>query len=109
MERDYKKLYEKAFKRAKEDYDNVNTSNCERRRLETIFPELPELKESEDEGIRKKLIQFFEEVEHTSTWSEEDEDTLNTIVSHIRNDGRYSSPDLANEYADFVLSLKPNH
>jgi len=54
---------------------------------------------------KKELIK----IEQNPAWSEEDEDTLNTIVSHIRNDGRYSSSNLANEYADFVLSLKPNH
>lgn len=48
-------------------------------------------------------------LEPKQEWSEEDEETLNIIANHIRNDGRYSSPILANKYADFILSIKPKN
>lgn len=50
--KDYGKLLEKA----KLAYRNC-ASNAERRRLESIFPEL-KVAEDEDDGIRKDLIEF---------------------------------------------------
>jgi len=50
--------YEKLLDKAKEAYNNCAT-DAEKRRLETIFPEL---KESEDERMRKEIIQYIKDL-----------------------------------------------
>ena len=52
------KRYDNMFERLKEMYNNNKTNVVARLICERYFPEL---KESEDERIRKKLVQFFKE------------------------------------------------
>ena len=72
--------------------ENIRAKQCE-----IIFPEL---KESEDERIRKELISFLQsydtlltqkfiawlekQSEQKSTWSEEDEYILNETIQHLK-------------------------
>ena len=91
METSYKEKYERALAKAKEQYNFPCMRSC-MGILEEIFPEL---KESEDEKIRKEIVRFIQmEVEDeivgnkwlawlgkqkgniggiSPTWSEEDE------------------------------------
>ena len=50
------KAHEKAFRIAQELYNDPNSSNVGKGYVYTVFPEL---KESEDERIRKELINYF--------------------------------------------------
>lgn len=79
---DYKEKYKQALKRARIDYDDKNTSNYERRKLEKIFPELAE---SEDEKIRKVLIKgltAMKEIHHHTTFSD-DAININDAISWL--------------------------
>ena len=59
---DYEKAYKQALERAKELLLGNEHSNTIRSYFEHIFPELrPELRESEDERIRKALIMLVQE------------------------------------------------
>jgi hypothetical protein len=63
---DYKALYEEARERAKEALDTLPTDN------ETVvFHIFPDLKESEDERIRKALVKHFQEKKNCvgDTWA----------------------------------------
>ena len=53
---DYKTLYEQRIERAKEEIKKCGDNKGRIRMIENIFPEL---KESEDERIRKELIQYL--------------------------------------------------
>ena len=50
------KAYDEAIKRAREWYNNPNSSSIGKSYLYAVFPELAE---SEDEKIRKEMISFF--------------------------------------------------
>jgi hypothetical protein len=64
---DYKELYNKALEKAKFYYNNC-PSNPEKNKLEGMFPVL---KESEDEKIRKALIEVFKKkLERGYEWVE---------------------------------------
>ena len=56
---DYEKGYKDALERAKKIHDNRNASNSRKEWIESIFPELAE---SEDERIRKALVNEFEHI-----------------------------------------------
>lgn len=61
---DYKKKYEQALTNARQEYNT--TENVERKQwLEELFPEL---KESEDEKIRKALINGFNKFDKSAVW-----------------------------------------
>ena len=55
----YEKKYKEALERAKQWYDDSNITIGLKGNLEDIFPEL---KECEEESIRKELISFFKEI-----------------------------------------------
>ena len=63
---DYKKKYEEALERAKKYYNRELYAECNGSLVEDIFPEL---KESEDERIRKAIIEFFQLQEDNTTYS----------------------------------------
>ena len=64
----YEKKYKEALEKAKKEWSNNldNAYKNYRERLEIIFPEL---KESEDEIIRKSIIEFFESQDDNTTYS----------------------------------------
>ena len=57
---DYEKKYKEALERAREWYNNPNSSSVGKAYLYAVFPELKE-NEDEDERIRKALINFFDD------------------------------------------------
>jgi len=86
---DYEKAYNEALERAKFYYGNC-PSESEKKKLEKLFPEL---RESEDERIRKEIRNFLidmeckkewiaymeKQKEQKPAWSEEDENALKYI------------------------------
>lgn len=103
---DYKEKYEQALERAR----NIRFGNPQSATANTVCEEIfPELKESEDERIRKWCISHFRECfrvtkdnveyqeylnnkvipwlerlgEQKPTWSEEDEKILNSIIEDV--------------------------
>ncbi len=104
---DYEKRYKEALERAKEywETDDDNTLDVKvRRTMEYLFPEL---KESEDERIKKELIAIFKgqipytskedaeryitwlekQVEQKHTWNEEDEERLQSCLNILQAKG----------------------
>lgn len=75
------KAYDEALKRAKEWYDNPNSSSIGKGYIYAIFPEL---KESEDEKIRKRISQAlhgdvldFDEIIQADAWLEKQGEQTN--------------------------------
>ena len=122
---DYEKAYKEALERASriKDYNTIATPQ---ETAESIFPEL---KESEDERIRKELIQFIEDYPEMlpngrysrfdffawlqkqrepklMEWSEEDEKNLRQCIEIV---GGYEIDyDNANpHYSNWLKSLRP--
>lgn len=62
------KRYDEVFNAAKEWYNNPNSSNIGKSYLYAVFPEL---KESEDEKIRKELIGFLRNIPNSNYTCEE--------------------------------------
>ena len=56
---DYEQKYKEALKKAKKELDTCGSQDCDAARQ--IFRLFPELKESENERIRKALIKYFSE------------------------------------------------
>ena len=105
---DYKQKYEQAFEKAKEVYNRKDATDGGKLILESMFPDL---KESNDEKIRKGLIQHLKELskvkdlshtpikfkqyydvwiswlekqcEQKLAWSEEDEKILNLSLENL--------------------------
>ena len=84
---DYKKKYEMAFERAKIEL-NADTTQGTKNVLMTVFPEL---KESEDERIRKRLIEFFEDWGETKShcWGK----SVNKILAWLEKQGEQKASD----------------
>lgn len=62
---DYEKAYKDALERARELYNNPNSSSIGKAYLYTVFHEL---KESEDEKIRKTLLETFRNFDADGTF-----------------------------------------
>ena len=58
MEMDYKKLYEQAFEKIKDLYDNYDEISCLVDMKQEFEKAFPQLKESDDERIRKKIVEL---------------------------------------------------
>lgn len=126
--KDYSKLLEKA----REAYKNCATG-AEKRRLETIFPEL---KEVGDEYIKQRILEYFKDLNRQGyqteewiswiekqggqkpDWNEKDKKMLNRIIEEIRPIGE--CPDYPTnkerdyyygltDMVDWLESLKPNN
>ena len=129
---DYRKLYEDALERARKAYNHSIEEgwNCDKGIYEAIFPQL---KESEDERIRKELIKFFSEISVCESefnkwsncdvkkwiawlekqgerkWSDKDEEMLKEIISVLEGNNVHTTKMLY-EYANWLKSIKPqNH
>lgn len=99
---DYEKTYKNALKRARVAYKDEDRHL--KATLERIFPEI---QESEDEGIRKELIEYFrwntwntqilnnfdnrdviawleKQGEQKPKWSDEDEEMIDKIIDYIQ-------------------------
>lgn len=61
---DYKKMYEEAFKRA-EQVHKYSSNIAEIKRMENIFPEL---KESEDKKVKRKIINLIKKSNELGGW-----------------------------------------
>ena len=113
---DYEKKYKEALERAEKALEVFGTDKCEGARQ--IFSLFPELKESEDEKVRKALIRFHKssididgikgddilawlekQGEQKSAWSEEDEEELYIAISTLNEAGQHDS-------AKWLKSLK---
>ena len=57
---DYKKKYNDALERARDLMSNQNYSDLDKLLIETIFPELKDVKEDENTRIKKVLIDYFQ-------------------------------------------------
>ena len=57
---DYKKKYNDALERARDLMSNQNYSDLDKHLIETIFPELKDVKENENTRIKKVLIDYFQ-------------------------------------------------
>lgn len=57
---DYKKKYNDALERARDLMSNQNYSDLDKHLIETIFPELKDVKEDENTRIKKVLIDYFQ-------------------------------------------------
>ena len=84
---DYEKVYKEALERAREWYNNPNSSSIGKSYLYAVFPEL---KESKDDKIRKAIIAHIESLKHYDSyygvspkemvaWLEKQGDTSETI------------------------------
>lgn len=127
---DYEKAYKEALERARDLHDNhplgqpQTWTTCEK-----IFPEL---RESEDERIRKEIIQsikdnmcvihkdkclsWLEKQGEQHSWSEEDEYQINTILHGLdlkrelyKKEGNQVEEKRYKTQYDWLKSLKPNH
>lgn len=58
METDYKKIYEQAFEKIKDLYDNYDEISCLIDMKQEFEKAFPQLVESDDEKIRKAIISF---------------------------------------------------
>lgn len=127
---DYEKKYKEALERARNLHkdaidmgENIRAKQCE-----IIFPEL---KENEDERIRKALIRFHKSTididgikgadviawlekqgEQNSVWSEEDDAHVNSLLKRLeglcRNE--FTTTRFAiNEDEDWLKSLRPQN
>ena len=99
----YEKAYDEALERARKFYD-ANTNEGYRKIFEEIFPQL---KESEDEKIRKELVSlvlnamgrekdsFSDDkydsmlawLEKHAEWTDEDEDELQRVINCVKGYG----------------------
>ena len=106
---DYEKKYNKALERAKYYHDRDNIQF-----LENIFPEL---KESEDERIRKSLIDMLKndekcylkeiawlEKKGKSYWSEKDERYSKDLADYFT--GGFSLNHIEDDIVDWLKSIK---
>ena len=126
---DYEKKYNEALGRAKQKHGKFSEFVTET--IEEIFPEL---RESEDERIRKQLLDFLEHLHSQGTtmdfdvwckadcanwilwvekqkeqkpaWSEEDERTLKGIIGKIEHDQTYGVSKA--EMLSFLKSIRPS-
>jgi len=78
------KAYDKAIKMAKDALNNGTISNNPIAGLQNIFPELME---SDDEGIRKKLISYFSAVKDFSTLEYNYGITNEEVVEWLKKQG----------------------
>ena len=58
---DFKKKYNDALERARDLMSNQNYSDLDKHLIETIFPELKDVKEDENTRIKKVLIDYFQQ------------------------------------------------
>lgn len=123
---DYKEEYQNALERAKMILCNLPEGSSSQRDNETIFPQL---KESEDERIRKELIEAIERArvfdidkevadrwiaylekqkkQKPAEWSEEDNRHINTIIRAIHGAGNITP--IEGELAEkWFKSLRPS-
>ena len=63
---DYEKKYKEALERAKKELDTCGSQDCDAARQ--IFRLFPELKESEDEKVRKALIEMVHDTAGDELW-----------------------------------------
>lgn len=124
---DYKKKYGEAL----ENFKKIKSANKDNKELvDFIEYKYPELKESEDEKIRKEIIEIFKSAqrdgicepikneqfekifawlekqgEQKSAWSEEDEVMLDEIIDFFENGTVKLQHDLS-LYASWLKSLK---
>ena len=125
--------YDEALERARKMMDSKRSVVICKQALETIFPQL---RDSDDEKIRKWLVDYFKAVgeswihrdispeqivaylekqkeQKPVEWSEEDERNINTLISVI--EAHYNEYDLvrddypinARELGDWLKSLRP--
>ena len=125
------RAYDKAFRIAQELYNNPNSSNIGKGYVCTVFPEL---KESEDDRIRNKLIKLIKmsnEVggfalhkweademlawlekqgeQKLAEWSEEDESILHGILDEIlanKHDAKEYEWKTYDKFLNWLKSLK---
>lgn len=129
----YKKKYKKALERAK-DFMNGEVHYALRRGENIMCWIFPELRESEDERIRKWLIRDIKQSlddgvyndesidsakealawlekqgdSHKPTWSEEDERMIESIIRHLESQKNYQTNTTNIEQCqDWLKSLKP--
>jgi hypothetical protein len=116
---DYEKAYKEALERAKLSRLQLLDIGEEATEIEYIFPEL---KESEDERIRKEIISYIKssgavtnsnwiswlekQGEQKSSWSEEDEARLETTIKLIE-ENPYNSKQVVNGIVNWLKSIKP--
>ena len=81
---DYEKKYKEAFKRAKGMYEQGMMPE----RLEYVFPEL---KESEDEKIKKWLIELVEEVRKANSTNVEHNDMCSKALAWIEKQAEHAN------------------
>ena len=122
---DYKEKYEEAMQLAKEWYEDKSTNQKEKVLLESMYPQL---KESDDERIRKKIIELVKkhsvntercqmedwlEKQSESKWSEEDEEMVNETIYFInefqKSNKCKDEEDMQNSVTceNWLKSLKP--
>ena len=116
----YEDKYNKTIESIKRIYDQADSFG-----KELMEKEFPELRESEDERIRKELIAFLErkqliptetknewiawlekQGEQKSSWSEDDEARLETTIKLIE-ENPYNSKQVVNGIVNWLKSLKP--
>ena len=86
---DYKTLYEQRLERAKEEIKKCGDNKERIRMIENIFPEL---KESEDERIRKSLIRSFTN-QHSINFPTVDGFTREQILTWLEKQGKIKHSD----------------
>ena len=126
------RAYDEALSRAKKEWSNNldNAYKNYRERLEIIFPELAE---SEDEKIRKALVELVKcnersgytllnnvstssmlvwlekQAERKLAWDEEDEENMNNILyilNQLKDTSSYEEDDIVERIINWIKSLK---
>lgn len=100
---DYEKKYKEALERARKSYVNSIEQGwtCDKAIYEEIFPEL---KESENERIRKTLIKGFQHYDKECKWGEF---TTTEILSWLEKQGEtFTKKDVDDAYLKGVCDAK---
>ena len=83
----YEKEYNEALKRAKRFYDS-NTNEGYRQIFEEIFPELAE---NEDERIRKRIIEWIEEIRKCNLSNAEHNGDCSEAIAWLKKQGEHAN------------------
>ena len=99
----YEKKYKEALERAREWYNNSNSSSIGKSYLYAVFPEL---KESEDEKIRKALMKFIEKFPYERL--ENDGVSVKDALAWLEKQGEQKPQRMVSAEAKEALYGKPS-
>ena len=96
----YEKKYKEAFERAKKELNTCGSQDCDAARQ--IFRLFPELKESEDEKMRRELIAYFRNNSVSIKWSGLD---VKKVIEWLEKQ-KYTQRDVDDAYLKGICDAK---